>query len=116
VRRVRNPRTGGPVFTRIGLHTGDVIGGVIGTRSFRYDVWGGDVLAANAMESAGVPGGILVSETTRAALMVMQSSAFAVPGLRLVPAGVVAAKGRGDLNTYFVHIEGMMLATMREAV
>jgi hypothetical protein len=71
------------------------------------------VLAANAMESAGVPGGILVSETTRAALAVMQASPYAVPGLQLIPAETVPVKGRGDLRTFFVSIEGMQLSTTR---
>ena len=53
VRRVRHPRSSAPVFTRIGLHTGDVVGGVIGTRSFRYDIWGADVLPGLSLVFAG---------------------------------------------------------------
>jgi hypothetical protein len=36
--------------------------------TLRYDIWGPDVLIANHMETHGVPGGITVSETTKAAL------------------------------------------------
>ena len=50
---------------RIGLHTGDVIGGVMGTSIVRYDIYGTDVLVANLMESNGIPGEIVISETTK---------------------------------------------------
>lgn len=38
---------------RIGIHTGDVIGGVMGTDIVRYDIYGKDVVIANKMESNG---------------------------------------------------------------
>lgn len=50
---------------RIGLHTGDVIGGVMGTSIVRYDIYGTDVLVANQIESNGIPGKVVVSETTK---------------------------------------------------
>jgi class 3 adenylate cyclase len=50
---------------RIGVHTGDVIGGVIGTNIVRYDIYGPDVLIANKMESGGEPGKINVSDATK---------------------------------------------------
>ena len=50
---------------RIGIHTGEVIGGIIGTSIVRYDIWGPDVLIANKMESNGSPGKIKVSKTTK---------------------------------------------------
>ena len=53
---------------RIGLHTGEVIGGVMGTSIVRYDIYGADVLIANQMESNGIPGKIMISETTRSYL------------------------------------------------
>ena len=51
---------------RIGLHTGEVIAGCIGTKQFRYDIWGKDCLVANSMESNGIPSGIVVSSSTAA--------------------------------------------------
>ena len=51
---------------RIGIHTGNIVAGVIGNRSFRYDMWGNDVRAANLMEEKGIPMRIVVSETTHA--------------------------------------------------
>ena len=43
---------------RIGIHTGSVIGGVMGTDIVRYDIYGPDVLIANKMESNGKKGNI----------------------------------------------------------
>lgn len=47
---------------RIGIHIGDIIGGVIGKSVVRYDIYGKDVLLANKMESNGERGRILLSE------------------------------------------------------
>lgn len=41
---------------RIGIHTGDIIGGIIGTDVVRYDIYGKNVLIANKMEQNGVVG------------------------------------------------------------
>lgn len=41
---------------RIGIHTGSIIGGIIGTNIVRYDIYGRDVLIANKMESNGKAG------------------------------------------------------------
>lgn len=41
---------------RIGIHTGSVLGGVMGTDIVRYDIYGPDVLIANKMESNGMRG------------------------------------------------------------
>ncbi|OMJ73757.1 hypothetical protein SteCoe_27502 [Stentor coeruleus] len=51
---------------RIGVHTGEIIAGVIGTNIVRYDIWGPDVLIANKMESNGCPGKVKCSEDTKA--------------------------------------------------
>jgi len=50
---------------RIGIHTGEVIGGVNGTSIVRYDIYGSDVLIANKAESNGEPGRVCVSESTK---------------------------------------------------
>jgi class 3 adenylate cyclase len=41
---------------RIGVHSGPVIGGVIGSRKFAFDIWGETVNIASRLESQGVPG------------------------------------------------------------
>ncbi|TMW56709.1 hypothetical protein Poli38472_006719 [Pythium oligandrum] len=49
---------------RIGLHTGKVVGGVVGIKKPRYLIWGHHTVIANLMESRGTPGRIQVSEDT----------------------------------------------------
>ena len=39
---------------RIGIHTGNIVGGIIGSKVVRYDIFGNNVLIANKMESNGV--------------------------------------------------------------
>ena len=52
-----------PLTMRIGLHVGRVVAGVVGTKKFRYDIWGKDVMTATLMESSGVPSEVCVSES-----------------------------------------------------
>ncbi len=49
---------------RIGLHTGGVIGGVVGKKKFAYDIWGDAVNMAAMMEANTEPGNILLSDST----------------------------------------------------
>jgi adenylate cyclase len=49
---------------RIGIHTGDVISGVVGKKKFAYDIWGDSVNVASQIEKNAPPNGILVSEVT----------------------------------------------------
>jgi hypothetical protein len=53
---------GKPLRMRIGIHYGTVAAGVIGTKKYRYDIFGTDALLGNALESNGVTGGVVVSE------------------------------------------------------
>jgi len=50
---------------RIGIHTGRVVGGIIGSKVVRYDIFGDGVLIANKMETHGIPGKVCISEETR---------------------------------------------------
>jgi class 3 adenylate cyclase/CHASE3 domain sensor protein len=78
---------------RIGLHSGPLIAGVIGTTKFVYDVWGDTVNTASRMEKLGLPGRIHVSAATRDLLGV---------GFRLERRGAIAVKGKGPMETYFL--------------
>jgi class 3 adenylate cyclase len=49
---------------RVGVHSGPVIGGVIGSRKFAFDVWGETVNVASRLESQGVAGRVQVSSRT----------------------------------------------------
>ncbi len=85
---------GAPLQLRVGLHTGNLVAGVIGTHKFVYDVWGDTVNTAKRMEGYGLPGHVHVSSTTRHALV----SAF-----RFEPRGPFDIKGKGLMETYFLY-------------
>jgi class 3 adenylate cyclase len=58
----RNGSTGWNI--RVGLHSGPVVAGVVGTSKFAFDIWGNTVNFAARMESSGVPGRVNLSEHT----------------------------------------------------
>jgi len=84
---------GEPLAVRIGVHTGPVVAGVIGSRKLAYDVWGDTVNLASRMESHGVEGQIQVSESTYALLR---------DTYELTPRGTVAVKGKGEVRTWLL--------------
>jgi class 3 adenylate cyclase/ligand-binding sensor domain-containing protein/predicted metal-dependent HD superfamily phosphohydrolase len=57
--------TGKPQWhLRIGLHTGELVAGVVGKKKFLYDVWGDTVNTAARMETSSDPGKVNISGTT----------------------------------------------------
>jgi adenylate cyclase len=58
------PRLPVPFSIRVGLHSGPVMAGVIGTRKFAYDVWGDTVNIAARIEAASQPNRVLISAAT----------------------------------------------------
>jgi class 3 adenylate cyclase len=49
---------------RAGVHSGNVIAGVVGKRKYTYDVWGNTVNIASLMERNGLPGKVSVTSAT----------------------------------------------------
>jgi class 3 adenylate cyclase len=78
---------------RIGINTGPIVAGVIGTKKFIYDLWGDAVNVASRMESHGEPGQIQVSAATYEHLRLRYV---------LEERGIIPIKGRGTMKTYWL--------------
>jgi adenylate cyclase len=89
---LRDPH-GRSVPIRIGIASGPVVAGVVGTRKFFYDVWGDAVNVASRMESTGVAGKIQVSQDVYERL----KDEFA-----LEDRGPIDVKGKGRMLTWFL--------------
>jgi class 3 adenylate cyclase len=85
---------------RIGIHTGKIVGGIIGTKVVRYDIFGQDVLIANKMESNGKQGCVCVSEATVALL---KQNQFIVDTLDFTEHSIIELAGIGKkIQSYLV--------------
>ena len=82
-----------PIDLRIGINSGPVVAGVIGSHKFAYDLWGDAVNVAARMESHGTPGEVLITEATRRLLD---------DSIPLRPAGSREVKGKGVMQVFAV--------------
>jgi class 3 adenylate cyclase len=86
-------RFGEELATRIGIHTGDVVAGIIGQHRFIYDVWGDTVNTASRLETLSLPNRIQISEATfQRVCDVFHCEAR----------GQLEVKGKGLMPTYFL--------------
>jgi adenylate cyclase len=84
---------GAALQLRIGIHSGPVVAGIIGTHKFAYDIWGDTVNVASRMEAQGEPGKVQASQETFSRL----SDQFA-----WVRRGEIDIKGKGPMVTYWL--------------
>ncbi len=78
---------------RLGIHSGSVVAGVVGTDKFVYDIWGDTVNTAARMESSGVQGEINISDSTQALVKDTFECEYR---------GKIAAKSKGHIDMYLV--------------
>ena len=81
---------------RIGINSGSVVAGVVGTKKFAYDIWGDTVNVASRMESSGQIGRVNISETTYKLLKKHPEFSFE-------SIGAIEAKGKGKIEMFFVN-------------
>ena len=83
-----------PIVFRIGINSGPVVAGVIGTSRYQYDIWSDTVNTASRMESHGVPGEIQITAATRALLG---------DDFNCSRRGMIDIKGKAPMETYILH-------------
>ncbi len=93
--KLKKQGLGLPFFeARIGLHTGPVVAGVVGSKKFSYDIWGDTVNIAARMEQNSEVGAINISQNTYNLIR---------DKFRCTHRGRIQAKNKGMIDMYFVN-------------
>lgn len=95
---------------RIGIHTGSIYGGVIGTDIVRFDIYGPDVLIANKMESGGKEGRICVSQQTKDLLEKLETTSYTFEPNKTIK----IASLKTEVNSYLLGSSLLKEDTMEE--
>lgn len=103
VRAFSSLAVGTSIEIRVGIHTGEVVAGVIGKKKFAYDMWGDAVNTASRMESHSEPGKIHITDEFAKALNTLDSDSLPLMAdLKIVERGEIEIKGKGRMRTYFL--------------
>ena len=95
--RLKKVAGGRPGFqARIGIHTGPVVAGIVGSKKFAYDIWGDSVNLASRLESSGEAGKINISEAT---FQIVKDKFICIPR------GRITTKSKGEVEMYFVEMK-----------
>ena len=98
-RKKQNEDSGKPAFAiRAGIHTGDVIAGIVGEKKFQFDIWGDAVNTASRMETYSDVGKVNVSQATFELLK-------HDPQFALESRGKIKVKGKGEMGMWFVKMK-----------
>ena len=95
-RKRENTFRNAPAFDmRVGIHVGPIVAGIVGVKKFQYDIWGDTVNMASRMESNGIIGKVNISNATYTLVKNEPDFIFEYRGK-------IEAKGKGELDMYFV--------------
>jgi len=96
VQQMRSP-DGAPIRVRVGVHTGEMVAGVLSPNDPRFDLWGATVSIAARLESHGEAGRVHVSDAVARAI---------AADFVLEERGTIALKGVGPMRSWWVSAPG----------